>query len=108
MKKSIIIDYKEYICSDDLSTVTDDDVIFEIVDKVGRMSYVVAGPTDLLGDCVKHIWKIESVEDLSESLFAEDMVYDDEYYKSTYFPTIEEEEEARKLFNETKKENGGN
>jgi hypothetical protein len=28
------------------------------------------------------------------------MVYDDEYYKSTYHPTVEEEEQARRLFNE--------
>jgi predicted metal-dependent hydrolase len=38
----------------------------------------------------------------SGSIFPEDMFYDDEYYKSTYHPTKEEEEQAFKLFNENK------
>lgn len=38
----------------------------------------------------------------SGSIFPEDMFYDDEYYKSTYHPTKEEEEAAFKLFNEQK------
>ena len=108
MEKSIIIDYKEYKCSDSEILLTDEEVIFEIVDKKGRISYVVAGPTDLLGDSIKNVWKIESVEDLSESIFTDDIEYDDEYYKSTYFPTKEEEEEAHRLFNEIQNENGRN
>lgn len=107
MEKSIIIDYKEYKCSESEITLNDEEVIFEIVDRHGRLNYVIASPTDLLGDCIQKVWKIESVEDLSESLFIEDMVYDDEYHKSTYFPTAEEEEEARKLFNETNDETNG-
>lgn len=35
----------------------------------------------------------------SGSIFPNDMFYDDEYYKSTYHPTKEEEEAAFKLFN---------
>ena len=35
----------------------------------------------------------------SGSLFPPDMFYDDEYYKSTYHPSKEEEEAAFKLFN---------
>jgi len=38
----------------------------------------------------------------SGSIFPEDMFYDDEYYKTTYIPTKEEEEAAFKLFNEKK------
>jgi hypothetical protein len=38
----------------------------------------------------------------SGSIFPEDMFYDDEYYKSTYHPTKEEEDAAFKLFNEQK------
>ena len=43
----------------------------------------------------------EELEQLqaSGSLFPPDTFYDDEYYKSTYHPTKEEEEEAFKLFN---------
>ncbi len=108
MEKSIIIDHNEYKCSDSEILLTDEEVIFEIADKRGRISYVIASPTDLIGDVIQKVWKIESVEDLSESLFTEDMVYDDEYYKSTYFPTIEEEEEARRLFNEKNEKNGRN
>ena len=36
------------------------------------------------------------------SIIPEDMFYDDEYYKSTYHPTKEEEDAAFKLFNEQK------
>jgi hypothetical protein len=36
----------------------------------------------------------------SSSIFPDDMMYDDEYYKSTYHPTIEEEAAAFKLLNE--------
>lgn len=35
----------------------------------------------------------------SGSIFPEDLFYDDEYYKSTYHPTKEEEDAAFKLFN---------
>ena len=100
MEKTIIIDDMEYICSDRQATFSDDEVIFEIMDVKGRMSYVIAGPTDLLGDSIKNVWFIESATKLKHSIFPEDMVYDDEYYKSTYHPTIEEEEKARRLFNE--------
>lgn len=100
MEKTIIIDDMEYICSDRQATFSDDEVIFEIMDVKGRMSYVIAGPTDLLGDSIKNVWFIESATKLNHSIFPEDMVYDDEYYKSTYHPTIEEEEQARRLFNE--------
>ena len=100
MQKTIIIDDIEYICSDKTATFSDDEVIFEIMDIKGRMIYVISGPTDLLGDSIKNIWFIESANKLSHSIFTEDMVYDDEYYKSTYHPTMEEEEQARRLFNE--------
>lgn len=36
----------------------------------------------------------------SGSIFPDDLFYDDEYYKSTYHPTKEEEDAAFKLFNE--------
>lgn len=43
---------------------------------------------------------VELIElEASGSLFPPDTFYDDEYYKSTYHPTKEEEEEAFKLFN---------
>ena len=108
MKKSIIIEYKEYICSDNKITSSDEEVIFEIVDTNGRMVYVIGNPGDLLGDVINNVWKIESIEDLSESIFTDDIVYDDEYFKSTYLPTKEEEEAVHKLFNEINEENGGN
>ena len=101
MKKNIIIDDTEYICSDEPATFSDDDVIFEIVDTKGRMSYVIAGPTDLMGEPIKKIWLIETTNKLEKhSIFPEDMEYDDEYYKSTYVPTLEEEEELNKFLNE--------
>lgn len=40
----------------------------------------------------------------SGSIFPADLFYDDEYYKSTYHPTKEEEEEAFKLFNQNNKD----
>jgi hypothetical protein len=83
-----------------------DEVIFEIVDKKGRMTYVIANPMDLLGECISKVWTIESVVDLSDTIFPDEMVYDDEYYKSTYFPTKEEEEAATKFFNENRNEDG--
>ena len=45
MEKSIIIDYKEYKCSDSEILLTDEEVIFEIVDKMATSKwtcYVVA------------------------------------------------------------------
>lgn len=100
MQKTIIIDDIEYICSDKQATFSDDEVIFEIMDIKGRMSYVIAGPTDLLGDSIKNIWFIESANKLTHSIFPEDMVYDDEYYKSIYHPTKEEEEELSKMLSD--------
>ena len=98
MKKHIIIDDTEYICSDKTDTFIDDEVIFEIVDTKGRMSYVIAGPTDLMGESIKNIWFIETTNKLeTQSIFPTDTFYDDEYYKSTYFPTIEDEAELSKL-----------
>lgn len=38
----------------------------------------------------------------SGSIFPDGIEYDDEYYKSTYHPTKEEEDEAFKLFNKNK------
>jgi hypothetical protein len=101
MKKHIIIDDIEYICSDKTATFSDDEVIFEIVDTKGRMSYVIAGPTDLMGESIKNIWFIETTNKLEpQSIFPTDMFYDDEYYKSTYHPTKEDEEELNKFLNE--------
>ncbi len=106
MKKSIILDYKEYNCTDETIPLMNDEVIFEIVDKKGRMTYAIANPMDLLGECISKVWAIESVVDLSDTIFPDEMVYDDEYYKSTYFPTKEEEEAAIKFFNENREEDG--
>ena len=106
MEKSIIIDYIEYKCSDAEITLNDEEVIFEILDRHGRINYAIASPTDLLGDCIQKVWKIESVEDLSDTIFPDEMVYSDEYYKSTYHPTKEEEEQASKFFNENREQNG--
>jgi len=36
---------------------------------------------------------------ITHSIFTSDLFYDDEYYKSTYHPTKEEEDAAFKLFN---------
>lgn len=106
MQKLIIIDNTEYICSDKEATFTDDDVIFEIVDSKGRMSYVIAGPTDLTGNPIKKVWFIESSRNLeAHTIFPEDMEYDDEYYKSTYLPTIEEQEQLNKLLAEENEHN---
>lgn len=106
MKKSIILDYKEYNCTDEKIPLITDEVIFEIVDKKGRMTYVIANPMDLLGESISTVWTIESVTDLSDTIFPDEMVYSDEYYKSTYHPTKEEEEQAAKFFNENREQNG--
>ncbi len=101
MKKHIIIGDTEYICSDQPATFSDDDVIFEIVDKTGRMHYAVGGPTDLMGEPIKNIWFIETTNNLEpHSIFPDGMEYDDEYYKSTYVPTAEEEAELNRFLNE--------
>jgi hypothetical protein len=42
---------------------------------------------------------VELEQMYSASIFPNDVFYDDEYYKSTYHPTKEDEEEAFKLFN---------
>jgi len=51
-------------------------------------------------------WQWKSVQ--SHSIFPDEVQYDDEYYKSTYFPTKEEEDEnyIRTIINETNKRNG--
>lgn len=107
MKKSIILDYKEYNCTDEKISLMADEVIFEIVDKKGRMTYVIANTMDLFGECINKVWAIESIVDLSDTIFPDDMIYDDEYYKSIYFPTKEEEEAANKFFNETNEKPDG-
>ena len=98
MKKNVIIDYIDYALTDDKVYVDDDKVMYQIKDESGREYFIPGYIGNLSGTMVIKIWSIECEEDLSESIFTEDMVYDDEYYKSTYFPTKEEEEEARKLF----------
>lgn len=48
------------------------------------------------------IESLPSVSDethITHSIFPADLFYDDEYYKSTYIPTKEEEDEAFKIFN---------
>jgi hypothetical protein len=51
-------------------------------------------------------WQWKSVQ--SHSIFPDEVQYDDEYYKSTYIPTKEEEDEnyIRTIINETNKRNG--
>jgi hypothetical protein len=51
-------------------------------------------------------WQWKSVQ--SHSIFPDEVQYDDEYYKSTYIPTKEEEDEnyIRTIINETNKQNG--
>lgn len=110
MKRNIIIDYIDYSLTDDRVYVDDEKVMYQIKDEDGR-EYFIPGYIGMLsGSMVIKIWSIEGEEDLTESIFTDDVVYDDEYYKSTYFPTIEEEEAARKIFEnlEKNKENGGN
>jgi hypothetical protein len=46
-------------------------------------------------------WQWKSTE--SNSIFPDEVQYDDEYYKSTYLPTIEEQVELDELL---KKQNG--
>jgi hypothetical protein len=108
MKKNVIIDYVDYTLTDDRVFVDNEKVIYNVKDEAGR-DYFIPGTIGMLsGSMVVKIWSIESEEDLTDSIFSDDVEYDDEYYKSTYFPTKEEEEAAHKLFNEINEENGGN
>lgn len=50
----------------------------------------------------EEFWAWQSTQPV-ESIFPPDMEYDDEYYKSTYTPTIEEQMELDELL---KKQNG--
>jgi hypothetical protein len=108
MKRNVIIDYIDYSLTDDRVYVDDEKVIYQIKDEAGREYFIPGYIGMLAGSMVEKIWSIEDEEDLTESIFSEQIEYDDEYYKSTYFPTIEEEEEARRLFNEKNEENGRN
>ena len=54
-------------------------------------------------DTKKVIFSDDIHRDKPHSIFPEDMEYDDEYYKSTYTPTIEEQLELDELL---KKQNG--
>jgi hypothetical protein len=59
-----------------------------------------------MGDPIKNIYFIESTRSLeAHTIFPEDMEYDDEYYKSTYLPTIEEQEQLDKLLAEENEHN---
>ena len=51
-------------------------------------------------------WQWKSLED--NSIFPDEIQYDDEYHKSTYIPTKEEEDEnyIQLIINETNKHNG--
>lgn len=98
MKRNIIIDYIEYTLTDDKDYVDDEKIVYQIKDSYGREHFVIGCIGMLSGPMIVKIWTIESEEDISDSIFTGDMVYDDEYFKSTYFPTEEEEEEARKFF----------
>ena len=48
---------------------------------------------------VESLPSVSNPSDITHSIFASDLFYDDEYYKSTYHPTKEEEDAAFKLFN---------
>ena len=52
-------------------------------------------------------WQWKNVQ-REVSIFPDEVQYDDEYYKSTYIPTKEEEDEnyIRTIINETNKRNG--
>lgn len=43
--------------------------------------------------------QVSNPSHITHSIFIPDLFYDDEYYKSTYHPTKEEEDAAFKLFN---------
>ena len=110
MKRNVIIDYIDYSLTDDKVYVDDEKVVYQIKDEAGREYFIPGYIGQLTGSMVVKIWSIESEEDLGDSIFPEGMEYDDEYYKSNYHPTIEEEEAARKLFEELEnnEENGRN
>jgi hypothetical protein len=48
---------------------------------------------------VESLPSVSNPSDITHSIFISDLFYDDEYYKSTYHPTKEEEDAAFKLFN---------
>ncbi len=48
---------------------------------------------------VESLPSVSNPSHITHSIFPYDLFYDDEYYKSTYHPTKEEEDEAFKLFN---------
>jgi hypothetical protein len=110
MKRNIIIDYIDYTLTDDRVYVDDEKVMYQIKDGNGREHFLPGYIGMLVGSMVEKIWSIESEEDLTDTIFPEGVEYDDEYYKSNYYPTIEEEEAARKLFEELEnnEQNGGN
>jgi hypothetical protein len=110
MKRNIIVDYIDYSLTDDRVFVENEKVAYQIKDATGREYFAIGEIGNLQGSMVEKIWSIESEEDLTDSIFPEGVEYDDEYYKSNYHPTIEEEEAARKLFEELEntEQNGGN
>jgi hypothetical protein len=59
-------------------------------------------------DTKKVIFSDDIHRDKPHSIFPDEVQYDDEYYKSTYIPTKEEEDEnyIRTIINETNKQNG--
>ena len=58
---------------------------------------MIGSNADLIDDEYQFQKWLEEKE--KQSIFPDDLFYDDEYYKSTYHPTKEEEDEAFKLFN---------
>ena len=52
-----------------------------------------------LKDLIESLPQVSNPSHITHSIFPADLFYDDEYYKSTYHPTKEEEDEAFKLFN---------
>ena len=46
-------------------------------------------------DWINSLPSVSDSSHITHSIFPTDMFYDDEYYKSTYFPSIEEENENR-------------
>jgi len=48
---------------------------------------------------VESLPSVSNPSDITHSIFIPDLFYDDEYYKSTYHPTKEDEDAAFKLFN---------
>jgi hypothetical protein len=52
-----------------------------------------------LKDWIDSLPLVSDPSHITHSIFPSNLFYDDEYYKSTYHPTKEEEDEAFKLFN---------